>query len=320
MKLAASLSDPRQQLQLITWNVGSFARHRTDILGVLAATAPHIFCLQECPLGNSGGINALRADMRPLGYVVHSSGNLVVLAKRGLNIAPIRSLAGDDDFRMQRFVLLVGSTRIRIRHRHAPSDGPSNRRVLNNLLAAEPMGDLVIDIGDFNEYPSASPGRCILFPDGFTYWHQPRNDANCTSTLRIDGAVVSDLPSHETSADVVPTRALTQHSTYLCALQWASRRTSTSRSDGWYPILFPWVPGPTRPPTSLHAYSRLTLTPHGHNGWLQVVGRSLQYNLLSPTVVPRLDRTTSSSGASFVATASFPPNALHTLTMLQPTF
>ena len=211
MKLAASLSDPRQQLQLITWNVGSFARHRTDILGVLAATAPHIFCLQECPLGNSGGINALRADMRPLGYVVHSSGNLVVLAKRGLNIAPIRSLAGDDDFRMQRFALLVGSTRILIRHRHAPSDGPSNRRVLNNLLAAEPMGDLVIDIGDFNEYPSASPGRCILFPDGFTYRHQPRNDANYTSTSCIDGAVVSDLLSHETSADIVPTRALTQH-------------------------------------------------------------------------------------------------------------
>ena len=157
---------------------------------MLVSAAPHLLCLQECSLRTPGTINALRAEARDLGYVVHASlqHNMVVLARRGLNFVPVESLAGDEEYRMQRFAFKIGSSRILLRHRHAPSDGPCQRRALNQLLNDEPTGELLIDIGDFNELPAVGEGLVRAFPTENTYRHNSQTDdfVSC-----IDGAVVS---------------------------------------------------------------------------------------------------------------------------------
>jgi len=186
----ALVADPRKQLELITWNIGSLHLHRVGVFSLLVSAAPHLLCLQECSLRTPGTINALRAEARDLGYVVHASlqHNMVVLARRGLNFVPVKSLAGDEEYRMQRFAFKIGSSRILLRHRHAPSDGPCQRRALNQLLNDEPTGELLIDIGDFNELPAVGEGLVRAFPTENTYRHNSQTDdfVSC-----IDGAVVS---------------------------------------------------------------------------------------------------------------------------------
>ena len=55
--------------------------------------------LQECAFNSRdsrGSLHAFRAEVRPLGYVVHPQGNLLVVAARGLNVTPIKGNPGDD--------------------------------------------------------------------------------------------------------------------------------------------------------------------------------------------------------------------------------
>ena len=196
---------------MVTWNVGSLWRHQAAVLSILASASPHLMFLQECAVhsrDSRGSLHAFRSEARSLGYVVHPHGNLLVVAARGLNVAPIRSNPGDEDFRLQRLALLLGSSRILVRHRHAPADCAASRRRLHTHLAAEPHGDLYFDIGDFNELPIVADTRRALFPSVGTF---RSNSAHKHFTSTLDGAVVPLGLAQNAVVDVLPLRVSTQH-------------------------------------------------------------------------------------------------------------
>lgn len=261
----AKLADPRKRLELVTWNVGSFARHRTDVFKLLVSTAPHLLCLQECNLRNSGAVNALKAEMRESGYIAHINlpHNLVVISRRGLNVVPIRSHVEDNDFRMQRFALQVGGARVLVRHRHAPSDCASNRKQHNMILEGEQTGALVIDIGDFNDKPASKAGATALFPNEST-WRLDTSSSDFTSC--IDGAVVSNLLALNANVCALAPAAGVQHR--AVQIQLGLTLTSTLFSAGVSPTRLTWESGPSQPDYALTTRSRLaTSTQLGRNGF-----------------------------------------------------
>ena len=145
---AAAAVNPRKCLSLVTWNIGSLHRQRDFLFQLLVSVAPQIVFLQECHASH-GSINALRADVRSLGYCVHTcpTHGLLSVVQHGLNVAPISSPVEDEDFRVQRFAWQISSSRVLVRHRHAHSNSAAERRRFNELLAGEPCGDLWLDIG-----------------------------------------------------------------------------------------------------------------------------------------------------------------------------
>ena len=141
---------------------------------------------------------------------------MVTLVKHGVNAAPIKSIACDDDYRMQYMALQLAQARVLVRHRHAPADRPAHRLALNNALRDSPAGDLVIDIGDFNECPSDCAGAQVVFPDSNTF---RRNTNSNDYITKIDGALISDrLASAGAKATTISTRATTQHKPVLINL------------------------------------------------------------------------------------------------------
>ena len=135
--------------------------------------------------------------------MIPSPGDLVLVAQRGLNIAPIadpRPFAEQGDLghsKVQRYALQLGRTRVMIRHRHADPTSVKCRRDLNIYLEAEPTGNGCIDIGDFNEFPQEREGVAILFPKLRTF-RRGKDDGEWLTT--IDGAVVSDALAMGSSA------------------------------------------------------------------------------------------------------------------------
>ena len=177
-------------LSVITWNIGGIAIHRESLFGLIAEHSPHIVFLQETKL-RKGGDLAMNPDLHIMGYhLIAGNNDLCVIHRLGINIAGIANASADEDFRVQRLALQVGQQRILIRHRHAHSGSSLQRKMFNDALAAEHTGDLVLDIGDFNDKPSADSlhGWLPLFPSSPTY----RLNAQSQEWLTcIDGAVVS---------------------------------------------------------------------------------------------------------------------------------
>ena len=108
--------------------------------------------------------------MKALGYSVHAlpRHGLVTLAKHGVNVAPIANATIDDGFRVQRLALQITGDRVSFRHRHGHSSSAACRSKFNADVAAEPAGDLFIDVGDFNEHPSQPLGAHVAFPNDKT--------------------------------------------------------------------------------------------------------------------------------------------------------
>lgn len=205
---------------MLTWNIGSWQNHATAILSVIAKADVHLAFLQECSI-NDSRLAAIRSEARMLGFTVlpSVSNGMVTLAKHGVNIAPIKTIA-KDDYRMQYLALQLAEARVLVRHRHAPADRPIYRQALNQILSDSPSGDLFIDIGDFNEHPSVSPGAQVVFPDSNTF--RRHTDSNDYIT-KIDCAVISNLASAGSSATTLPTRAKTQHRPVLLPLDIPAR-------------------------------------------------------------------------------------------------
>ena len=91
---------------MLTWNIGSWQHHATDILNVIAKADVHLAFLQECCIRDSR-IAAIRSEAKMLGFTVLPSvpNGMVTLAKHGVNVAPIKTIAKDDDYRMQYLAL-----------------------------------------------------------------------------------------------------------------------------------------------------------------------------------------------------------------------
>jgi len=178
-------------LKLITWNIGGFMAHHPDLYGCLALHSPHLVFLQEAKLSR-GSVSAVNSTLHDMGYhCLAGTNNLVIVHRLGINVAPIASSPGDDGHRVQRLALQIGQQRILLRHRHGHSNSPAQRALLNTSMQSESVGNLVLDIGDFNESPSGDhwPGSHILFPCDRTYRHNGYSEQWIST---IDGAIASD--------------------------------------------------------------------------------------------------------------------------------
>ena len=109
--------------------------------------------------------------------------------RHGISMAPIAGTKEDADFRVQRFALQHGVNRVLIRHRHGDHESAAKRLALDKTLAGHAHGKLVVDIGDFNEFPDISrfDNAVVVFPDSCTF----RRTVSCSeASTTIDGAVV----------------------------------------------------------------------------------------------------------------------------------
>lgn len=191
--------NPRRRLSMVTWNVGSLAKHMPSVLQILASERPHLLCLQECT-NTCGAYSALVVESQALGYqvIIQPAGVLVTIGLRGLNIAPLPSepIDGSGVGVVSRLAWQIQDTRLLLRHRHAHPRNPAHRATLNTTLAAEPHGEVCTDIGDRNGKPSAYDGCSLLFTSLPTYWRDPSSDKWLTI---IDGAAVSPLLARDAS-------------------------------------------------------------------------------------------------------------------------
>ena len=147
-------TNPRQKLILLSWNIGSLHSRLSWVLQLLQDHKPHALFLQEASDAN-GAVAALRVEVRTLGYCIHfdAHSKLITVHLRGLNIAPLRPEEIDQQEvgYVQRFAWQITDTRVLVRHRHGHPNCSVSRKALNTVLGAEPVGEAVIDIGDFNE-------------------------------------------------------------------------------------------------------------------------------------------------------------------------
>ena len=115
---------------------------------------------------------AIMKDLRDAGYTLFpGSGGLAVLARSGVDAAPIAAEPCDGAFRLQRIAVQLGAHRVLIRHRHADPKSAATRAQMDEQLQSDCPLKLVLDVGDFNELPTQShfPGRCLCFPDVHTF-------------------------------------------------------------------------------------------------------------------------------------------------------
>ena len=76
---------------------------------------------------------------------------MVTIIQRGINLAPVQPIMGDEAYRIQRPAFQRGRARVLVRHMHAPSGtgaAMTERKSLFKHLDTEPTGALVLDIGD----------------------------------------------------------------------------------------------------------------------------------------------------------------------------
>jgi hypothetical protein len=191
--------------------VGSLHLHLPAVLSLLQEVQPHLLFLQEAADTN-GAHAALACEARNLGYVVHPqpSTGQVVVALRGLNVAPMAGLVHDNDGvgKVQRLGWQIGQSRILVRHRHAHPSSKQARRELQSLLLSEPCGQLTIDAGDFNEYPDSADNAHVYLPPLADLSPRPSSD-NWKTT--IDGYMVSPLLARGAEVARLPPIAGLQH-------------------------------------------------------------------------------------------------------------
>ena len=192
-------------MKIISWNCGSASRKAADLLALLAVHRPHLLCVQEGRF-TRGTTAALRAEARALGYSLHTSpgGDLGVLVLRGLNFVPLRAESGDEGYTLARYGVQLSATRLLVRHLHADPQSKQARSALFDYLSQDAHGDMVLDVGDFNETLSDRPNLNAVWPQTQTF-RRAGHDAEWISTP--DGAACSNLlvPLTSTVAlDAVP--------------------------------------------------------------------------------------------------------------------
>ena len=79
---------------------------------------------------------------------------------------------------------------------------------MNLALEAEAAGDLVIDVGDFNQLPTNSRSAYSLFPDVHTFRLNSKREEFQTT---IDGAMVTPMFAPDAFASALPPVASAQH-------------------------------------------------------------------------------------------------------------
>jgi hypothetical protein len=168
------------------------------VLELLLLERPHALFLQEAP--NTVGVHSvLKGELRDMGYDMHPdiAYGLITCVQRGLKIAPVQTTIEDADFRVQRLAWQIGDTRVLVRHRHAHSSSPSERLRMNQLFETESVGDLCLDIGDFNQHPRDSlPRGEAIAPMELTYRLQPEGEW----VSLIDGAAISSMLAVDSAA------------------------------------------------------------------------------------------------------------------------
>lgn len=113
-------------------------------------------------------------------------------------------IAGDEDFRMSRYAVQIGQSRMQLLNRHAPTGADSHLRYgLDAHINATLEGSLTIDASDFNEEIQNLPGL-IAFPSPvLTYRLNSREDRWSTA---IDGFRLS--PPIAAAANIHPLQAI----------------------------------------------------------------------------------------------------------------
>ena len=201
--------NPRQQLLILTWNCGPAATRMVDILAILHEHCPHLLCLQECKLTRAN-VGAFKAEARNANYVFypHANGDLGILVQRGFHFVELKPIEGDEQFTLARYGLQIGETRFLVRCRHASPSSPPELELLTTHLGLDTPGNLIIDVGDFNQTVVSRPGITAIWPAVNTYRQHSASDEWCTS---IDGAAVSDSLVALSTSVIIDAVAHAQH-------------------------------------------------------------------------------------------------------------
>ena len=186
----AKVENANSSLSLLSWNVGSMARHSKDIIELLINESTHVFFAQEART-TPHELGALKHRFREVGYSVpwDATRQLACIARHGLNLCQTRRPDCVEGYRLGYFALQLRDTRVLLRNVHYPFEGPSERAKLQQELECVDIARCFIDHGDFNSQPCWRTGDHVLMTDVRT-WR--KNAGSPTIVSCIDGARLSD--------------------------------------------------------------------------------------------------------------------------------
>ena len=178
--------NPNSSLSLMSWNVGSMARHSKENFELLVEESPHVLFLQEART-TPHELRAMKHRFREVVYFVlwDARRELACIARHGLNSCQIRGPECVEGCKLGYYALQLRDTRVPLRNVHYPFEGPSERAKLEQELESVDIARCLIDLGHFNSQPARRIGDHVLMPNVKT-WR--KNAGSSTFASCVDGA------------------------------------------------------------------------------------------------------------------------------------
>ena len=157
----AKVENSNSSLSLLSWNVGSMARHSKANFELLISESPRPFSAggphhtaraqgDEASLSGSGVFCAL--------------GCIACIARHGLYLCQTRGPECVEWYRLGYCALQLRDTRVLLRNVHYPSEGPSERAKLEQDLEGVDIARCFSDFGKFISQPAWRTGDHVLMP------------------------------------------------------------------------------------------------------------------------------------------------------------